>query len=454
MSDPGELARRYDQDKLPIFLEIQKIFTNYEIEVRKLLKKTGVAFSTFQYQIKSWFFNRLAGKEIANTEERLSSEVIKDVNNLLDRIIMNNPDTIGAYIEILKKSLDKVTFLRNKPPIEAIITNLLELLAKLRQRCVAMRDLKPDNLLVAGDRNRYPKFLSDPEQYTIGLIDVETAVVLGTSTNMNIDQPLLGGTPQYATPSHFLKNDTLASTFGDLPTIFYLQDWHAIIVMIYKLITGEFLFQQTSQTLPEILQIIQTSLAVAERKTDIVEHVSNLFWSKAAAEFKMKLAEHAEVLDAVKITLPDVTNRMVSEYIEKEKQNIAIRIGEQVNSQNMFTSAKNRQYLSSCSGQEISKLKQKWEKANGVQEAVVADRGEIQNFLRSLEELKLKLEQLDQKAVLLQREESVMSGYELLELLFGVVLTNMCDEHWSESLPADLTGFDSAHGDVSGQATI
>ena len=454
LSDPAELAKIYGHDNLPTFLEIQKIFTNYELEVKRLIERFGASFSTFQYQIKSWFFNRLFGNDVVITKETLSSEFIDDLNTVLDRIIMNNTDTIGAYVETLKKSMDKVTFLQNKSRIEGIITNLLALLAKLRKRCVAMRDLKPDNLLVAGDRSSYPKFLSYPEQYTIGLIDVETAVVLGTSMNKNIDQPLLGGTPQYATPSHFLENDVLGQTYDDLQSIFYLQDWHALIVMFYKLITGDFLFQQTSQLLPEILKIIKTLLPKTRQVSDIVEHVSSLFWRKAVAEFERKVAEKAEILNAVKISVPDLARKMFREFVEKEKQILADRIREQVNSQTIFTSAKNRQYLISCPCQDISKLKQKWEEANGTQESVVVGRGEIRKFLQNLEMLKLKSEECTQTTVFLQNEEPVMSGYELLDLLFGVVLNHMYDMQWSDCSPTDLTGHESAQGDVSRQATI
>lgn len=107
---------------------------------------------------------------------------------------------------------DKVPFIRIKAPIEGIVANLLVLLAHLARKGVALRDLKPDNLLVAGDRNSYPHFLREPDEYMIGLIDIETAVIYGNPPRKWINQPILGGSPLYATPSHFFNNELIRQT--------------------------------------------------------------------------------------------------------------------------------------------------------------------------------------------------------------------------------------------------
>ncbi|MBI4738866.1 hypothetical protein HY772_04855 [Candidatus Woesearchaeota archaeon] len=132
-------------------------------------------------------------------------------------------------------------FARNKNQLTSIIINMLELLAWLAERQVAMRDLKPDNLLVAGERSQYPRFLLHPDQFSIGLIDVETAVYYGMDEG-GVKQPQLGGTPFYATPSHLIKNDWLKEIFGDLPAVLHLQDWQATVAIIYKVVTGLTLF--------------------------------------------------------------------------------------------------------------------------------------------------------------------------------------------------------------------
>ena len=64
----------------------------------------------------------------------------------------------------------------------AITTNLLDVLAWFRKKRVSMRDLKPDNLFVAGDPARYPLFLRSVEEFSLGIIDVETAVDFEKST--------------------------------------------------------------------------------------------------------------------------------------------------------------------------------------------------------------------------------------------------------------------------------
>ncbi|MCK7507684.1 MAG: hypothetical protein MZV70_28985 [Desulfobacterales bacterium] len=95
---------------------------------------------------------------------------------------------------------------QNRQIIAGIVTNLLDLLAWLSAKQVAMRDLKPDNLLVAGDPQNYPAFLRSAADYSLGFIDVETAVYFGKAEENKIKQPLLGGTPYYATPSHLFPN--------------------------------------------------------------------------------------------------------------------------------------------------------------------------------------------------------------------------------------------------------
>ncbi len=67
---------------------------------------------------------------------------------------------------------------------------------------------------------------------------------------------MLGGTPYYATPSHFIKNDVLIYKFKNLGKILHLQDWHATLIMIYKVITGDLLFDQTARLFSEIRDLM------------------------------------------------------------------------------------------------------------------------------------------------------------------------------------------------------
>ena len=77
--------------------------------------------------------------------------------------------------------------------ISSMVINLLDLLYWLGQKKLAMRDLKPDNLLVAGNPAKFPQFLGSANMYSIGLIDVETAVSYEAPDPKSIRQPPLGG---------------------------------------------------------------------------------------------------------------------------------------------------------------------------------------------------------------------------------------------------------------------
>jgi serine/threonine protein kinase len=104
-------------------------------------------------------------------------------------------NAVKAYRNTIKEYVHKIRFGQNKPQMAGIITNLLDLLAWLRTKQIAMRDLKPDNLLVAGDPSKYPLFLMNATDYELGIIDVETAVDFEKSKDRKVKQPLLGGTP-------------------------------------------------------------------------------------------------------------------------------------------------------------------------------------------------------------------------------------------------------------------
>lgn len=88
-----------------------------------------------------------------------------------------------------------------KPVFASMITNSLDLLMRLRDKKIAIRDIKPDNLFLDGKKDDFPRFLKNHERFEVGLIDLETSVDYGRD---DIIQPMLAGTPNYASPSHLL----------------------------------------------------------------------------------------------------------------------------------------------------------------------------------------------------------------------------------------------------------
>ncbi len=140
-------------------------------------------------------------------------------------------------------------------------------------------------------------------------------------------QPLLGGTPFYATPSHFFKNDILTHNFGNLGKTLHLQDWHATLVMIYKVITGELLFDKTARLFGDLREMmIQANKTNGGQSDNIVEEVSRMFWHSAVVEFQVKTAESAKALKSVGVAIPGIRSGDVRQGFAERK-----KIGCQVN---------------------------------------------------------------------------------------------------------------------------
>ncbi len=432
--DVPTLENKYGPEKVTPFIEVGKVCAEYETETKQLLVKRNLSSSVSEHQIKRWFFIYLALGKATELERDLGPTFIADLNARLEKLIDSHSETIENYRATVKKYVSDKNFVQNKPSMEGLVTNLVELLARLRDRGVAIRDLKPDNLLVAGDPRKYPAFLSRSNEYEIGLIDVETAVILDTSEVRKTGQPPVGGTPHYATPSHFFENEVLRNTFQDLTDIFYLQDWHALIVIIYKVITGEYLFEKTVQLLPGMVEIVERSSGSAEGLSDVMENVSEMFWGQALAEFRHKVSEKEDLLMSVKPVIPETAKKMFREYLLEEKREVAKAIKECVMSQSLLGSDKNRQYVLSCSHEKISRLIKKYASGAEAQASQQTERAKLTAFLEGLAELKLRLEEQRRVAGLLTQSARRISAYDLLELMFHIVLTHMYRHEWKPLL--------------------
>jgi len=210
---------------------VRKVYKSFEERSQSLLNKTA-KHKFPRFTLQKWFLIHLAGRQLEVGHKDLTPNRVEKINALLKKTFAENKDTIDKYRRTIRGCIQSVTVSQSMHQIAGLVTNLLDLLAWLRSRRVAMRDLKPDNLLIAGDKARYPEFLDMRENYSIGLIDVETAVAYGSDNNRQIPQPILGGTPTYATPAHFMPSETLAACFQDAVRILYLQDWYAAVGII------------------------------------------------------------------------------------------------------------------------------------------------------------------------------------------------------------------------------
>jgi hypothetical protein len=453
VGDYRKFEDSYGSENIPFFLEIEKLYRKYEAELTKLIKQFHLPASPPPDQAKKWFFAHLVGERVTEVDKGLSAEFIVGMNRLLDRIINEDLKAIQGFRENVRKSIHQTAFVKNKLYMEGIITSLLELLAHLGEKKVAMRDLKPDNLLVAGNKDKYPGFLAYPKEYKIGLIDVETAVILAKSGKRIADQPPLGGTPQYATPSHFFDNNLLASVYEDLSTALHLQDWYAIIAIIYRATTGLPLFERTGRMLPGMIRAMRDHKG---REMDYFHSANEAFWNSAIGEFKEKMAQREEALKSLNVQIFDKAKKMFREAASDERHHIVEEIEQTVNSQYLPMSAKDRHLLISCSYQKTKELRMKWESGLAAKKTKI-DKSRVILLLRDLEELKLQLELQKQILQLLDQSTPHTSAYEVMEFMFRLVLNRMCGLQWGCLTSQDLVdsaGSACETGESSSQTTI
>ncbi|MFW6237477.1 MAG: protein kinase domain-containing protein, partial [Desulfosudaceae bacterium] len=220
---------------------------------------------------------------------------------------------------------------------------------------VTHRDIKPDNLLVAGDPDRYPNFLSSPEAFSIGLIDVETAVDF-LPADGKLRQPQLGGTPFYATPHHMFGNKTLAEVYPDLPRVFYLQDWFATVAMIYGIIIGEYLFGQTAKQLAALTRNIQKAFQAKQPPAQILKQANLTFWRSADNEFAANMKKNEDALRGIQTILLEPVQNMLIAELDKENTRKEKQIKALVARQQIFKNQKNREQLLLGSADKIAQI--------------------------------------------------------------------------------------------------
>ena len=446
--EPAKFKGRYGTEN-DVIVEIRDIFSRTEADIRRLLDRGGVKTIIPIYQIQSWFFAHLAAKSVTGDVASLSDKIIIELNRLLKKSMKDNSKVVDEYRKIVKDYIYESSFEQNKPQMEAVTANLLDILAWFRARKVSMRDLKPDNLFVAGDSARYPLFLKSAQEFSIGIIDVETAVDFEKSKYKKIKQPLLGGTPYYATPSHFIKNEVLIYKFKNLGKILHLQDWHATLIMIYKVITGDLLFEQTARLFSEVRNLMVNANKPGGHQTDVFEEASRIYWHSAVSEFQVKITEYERSLKAVKVDLTETVIYMFNRALVKEKKTIVKAIKRCVESQNVFEKEHIRDHLLRCSYAKTCQFKADLENKVKGAENLSTPRTDAIAFLHKLADLKALFGQHVYVQKMLSQPEVKMSAYDILTFMFNVVFNNMYRGEW-----APLFGEPVINCDMPNEETI
>jgi serine/threonine protein kinase len=454
--DSQKFRGRYGKDKESVGLEIRQVYNDCQVAIRQFLTDSGVSSDVSMFRIQTWFLMHLANKAIAGKEAGLSENLIQELNLVIEVSFTKRLDAVEAYRKTIKDYVHKIRFEQNKPQMAGIITNLLDLLAWLRTKRIAMRDLKPDNLLVAGDPSKYPRFLMNADEYELGIIDVETAVDFEKSKDRKVKQPLLGGTPFYATPSHFFSNTILSEAFHNLNLILHLQDWHATLVMVFKAVTGELLFVQTAKLFADIRNSIKYGQMEGLLDTEIVADVSRAFWRRALREFQTKMNQKEDALRSIFLDIPENAKQMFKQVLAKDIQATALKIKQciNMNSQKFFESPQSQDLLLKASPEKINQLRAEFENKVKTMPNSTANHNRAVPFLKYLRTLKLHA---DQQQLLLKRlaqPHSKLSAYTLLGFMFNNLYKSMFREEWWVKTVAEKNFSDADVDEATLEATV
>jgi len=415
---------RYGHKKGKIGYDLKKIYASFEAGANKILSQNKIKPSVFQYKIEEWFLLHLACKKMEDSEKEISPDTVSEINDFLNKLLLDHQETIKAYRETVHEYLHRKYFAKNKSQMEGIVTNILDLLAWLKQKGVAMRDFKPENILVTGDPEKNPNFLSSPKGYALGLIDTETSVIYKEHDSREIEQPLLGGTPFYGNPTQFFDNTLLEKLFGNVENVLCLQDWYAAVAIFYFVVTGDRLFKKTARKLTPIIDIIQKKSSDKDLSSDLLKKANHSFWESAVQEFITNLNQKKKILKSVQANIPENAGTMLLENLRDERLGHAEKIKEKINSQSLFPLEEDKERLLKASSKIISELKKKWADSQAdihLQKI---------SWLKDLERKKEELELLNKTIKSVAQESIEFTVYDLLELMFNMIFRKMHQTRW------------------------
>ncbi len=433
--DQGGFIGRYGEDAWHLGVRIVNIFNGIESKLRKWCADQGVADVCSLYQLKRWFIDFLSRydgdgeKENGIAPKTLDAQVIEHIKELAS----DYHEDIVAFKAMVETYLTKRRYEMTRVWRRNLSSSILELLGSLYEKRVAMRDLKPENLFVAGDPSRYPNFLNDSKAFSMGLIDMETAVVIeANQEGKTLEQPQLGGTPLYATPSHFLPNNVLETLFKDARRTLYFQDWYAGVAIIFKIITGKSLFRNTAGLFGEILRRLRAKKN-PRRKLDLVVEQSAVFWTSAAHEFETSLASYLDVFEGIVLDLPKVMITEIEPAIQNRAAKLTERIDNLLDRQAIFKHPGQKTKIKAASSAQIESIKKKLGAKIEAQPEQARMLAPAMKFLEQLRLLKFRLEQQQAAGESLAGGSREVGAAAVLEAMFYTVMNFMYPVQWRRS---------------------
>lgn len=447
---------RYGEEAGAVCHDLQEAYYKSESRMRQLIEEANEGDNVSVFELKQWFVTHLAGEKINPDEHKLPHELIERINRLMFKMIKNNHQHVELYREQVRAYIRETRFSQHRSQIENLAANTLDLLAWIGEKGLALRDLKPENLFVAGNPEMYPVFLNDAEQFSIGLIDVETAVDIDAEDASEIPQPQLAGTPLYATPTHLITNVILQQVYKDLRDILHLQDWYATIAIIYKIICGENLFSTTARVFPEIIKRVKHLDPGGPDLESDIAHINRLFWNSARAEFQEALIRKRDVINRVEVKVPEALLPDIITSLRRDCEALAGTLAKTVSEQTIFAGKEKCQFLMDAPAKKIGKMKNKLNREGRYEDATSRKRRDLaMEMLSHIEQLKYRLERKLKAVSALKTSGAPVVADQLLDAMFQRVFSAMYLSRWPVLKPEKWRGTTDLPSDITTyQATL
>jgi len=417
LSDLALFEGKYGPRGGELWPSLHKTYQTFRDQLEGAIAQTAEQVSLSDWNIKELYLKFMAGRDSDMAHLKGSPQFKALFQERLARADTADAMLKQRYQQMMRHYTESRIFKRSGPLMGNMVTNLLNLLAWLDEKQISLRDLKPDNLLVAGNPDDYPHFLTAAKNYTIGLIDLETAVNLNPEENGEIQQPQLGGTPLYCTPSHFFPNKLLKGLYTDLGLIYHLQDWYAMIAIIFGAITGDPLFKGTGYQIPMMMKsVMQTAARKGNLKKKFL-HFARQFQDNASVETRDKFKLHRNRLKSVSAHLPERIQQRLLAHIKDEWRRANRQLKKLIANQGAFKKGDVRQRLEKSSLEELQRLRAVYKKRAGGEKLV----GQLNELIR----LRQKIDTLSNSGRLLSGQFPKVTIDILLERMFALVKTEL-----------------------------
>jgi serine/threonine protein kinase len=431
---------RYGEASATVCHTLQKAYHRCEKQLRQLVDEAAIIDDVPLFRFKQWFLLHLAGERIPPADQDLPQALIDKANSLLFKTVKENQRAVLQYRQNVRAYMHEIRFLKLRAQLESLATNTLDLLEWIGARGLALRDLKPENLFVSGNPDDYPVFLNDSAKFTIGLIDVETAVPIDSQDPGQIPQPQLAGTPLYCTPTHLMTNTVLSRIYRDVREILHLQDWWAVMAIIFKIVTGENLFSSTARVFPEIISRLKALDPSESDSMRNVYDVNRLFWNSAMAEFRESMEKNQLALARIDVVVPAAMLPDFVRALHQQSDQIVGGIEAAIAGQPFFISETKRRFLLDASADKIRQMRTRLDQDSQSRQ----QREQALAFFLRLEAMKDHLQRKLEASAALKAAADPISADQVLEAMFQRVFSAMYLPHWPQLEPARW----SANSDV------